>query len=57
MRVDQLAELELAYPTFTAIVGLAARQLARDLDLVPVSPRWRSLGRPGATEWEHNDRG
>ena len=56
MRVEQLADLELAYPTFTAIVGLAARQLARDLDLVPVSPRWRALGRPGATEWEHKDR-
>jgi dihydrolipoamide dehydrogenase len=57
MRVEQLADLELAYPTFTAIVGLAARQLVRDLDLVPLSPRWRSLGRRGATEWEHNDRG
>jgi pyruvate/2-oxoglutarate dehydrogenase complex dihydrolipoamide dehydrogenase (E3) component len=56
MRVEQLADLELAYPTFTAIVGLAARQLARDLEIVPVSPRWRSLGRRGATEWEHKDR-
>jgi pyruvate/2-oxoglutarate dehydrogenase complex dihydrolipoamide dehydrogenase (E3) component len=57
MRVEQLANLELAYPTFTAVVGLAARQLVRDLDLVPVSPRWRAPGRPGATEWEHRDRG
>ena len=56
MRVEDLANLELAYPTFTAIVGLAARQLVRDLDLVPVSPRWRTTARPGATEWEHNDR-
>lgn len=56
MRVEQLAYLELAYPTFTAIVGLAARQLARDLDLVAASPRWRASRRPGATEWEHNDR-
>ncbi len=56
MRVEQLADLELAYPTFTAIVGLAARQLVRDLGLVPVSPRWRASSRPGATEWEHNDR-
>jgi dihydrolipoamide dehydrogenase len=55
MRVEQLANLELAYPTFTAIVGLAARQLVRDLDLVPVSPRWHTTARPGATEWEHND--
>ena len=56
IRVEQLANLELAYPTFTAIIGLAARQLVRELDLVPVSPRWRVSGRPGATEWEHNDR-
>jgi pyruvate/2-oxoglutarate dehydrogenase complex dihydrolipoamide dehydrogenase (E3) component len=56
MRVEQLADLELAYPTFTAIIGLAARQLVRQLDLIPVSPHWRTPGRPGATEWEHNDR-
>jgi pyruvate/2-oxoglutarate dehydrogenase complex dihydrolipoamide dehydrogenase (E3) component len=43
MRVEQLAELELAYPTFTAIVGLAARQLVRDLGVVPLvaqGERW-----------------
>ena len=54
MRVEQLANLELAYPTFTAIVGLAARKLARELGLVPVSPRWRVRERPSATEWEHS---
>jgi pyruvate/2-oxoglutarate dehydrogenase complex dihydrolipoamide dehydrogenase (E3) component len=54
MRVEQLANLELAYPTFTAIVGLAARKLARELGLVPVSPRWRERERPGSTEWEHS---
>ena len=54
MRVEQLANLELAYPTFTAIVGLAARKLARELGLVPVSPRWRARERPGSTEWEHS---
>ena len=55
MRIEQLANLELAYPTFTAIIGLAARQLVRELDLIPISPRWRTPGRPSATEWEHND--
>jgi pyruvate/2-oxoglutarate dehydrogenase complex dihydrolipoamide dehydrogenase (E3) component len=30
--VEQLAGLELAYPTFTAIVGLAAREAVRQLD-------------------------
>ena len=57
MSLEQLADLELAYPTFTAVVGLAARRLARDLDLVALSPQWRALGSPVATEWEHSDRG
>src|SRR3712207_4466852 len=57
MCVEQLADLELAYPTFTAMVGLAARRIARDLDLVPGSPQWRATAPPGATEWEHSDRG
>lgn len=52
MRVEQLADVELAYPTFTSIVGLCARRLARDLDAVPVSPRWRVLDYGGVTEWE-----
>src|ERR671911_264893 len=43
MRIEQLANLELAYPTFTAIIGLAARQLVRQLDLIPISPNWRTL--------------
>jgi pyruvate/2-oxoglutarate dehydrogenase complex dihydrolipoamide dehydrogenase (E3) component len=51
MRVEQLADVELAYPTFTSIVGLCARRLARELGAVPVSPQWRNLG-PGLTEWE-----
>jgi hypothetical protein len=48
--VEQLAELELAYPTFTAIIGLAARQLVRELGLTPLTPAWRTLSRPA--EWE-----
>jgi hypothetical protein len=55
MRIEQLANLELAYPTFTTIIGLAARRLVRELNLVPLSPQWRTSGHPGATEWEHND--
>jgi pyruvate/2-oxoglutarate dehydrogenase complex dihydrolipoamide dehydrogenase (E3) component len=34
--VDQLAALQLAYPTFTAIVGLAAREAVRELGDAPV---------------------
>lgn len=50
-QIEQLAGLELAYPTYTSIVGLAARRIAYELGLVPLSPEWRVLGRPGA-EWE-----
>jgi len=31
MLIEQLSELELAYPTYVAIVGLTARQLGREL--------------------------
>jgi pyruvate/2-oxoglutarate dehydrogenase complex dihydrolipoamide dehydrogenase (E3) component len=54
MTVEQLAELELAYPTFAAVVGSAARQLVRELNLVPLAPQWLALGRRGA-EWERQD--
>lgn len=54
-RIEQLAGLELAYPTYTAIVGLAARRIAYELGLVPLAPEWRMLGRTGA-EWEGSDR-
>lgn len=49
--VEQLAEVELAYPTYTAIIGLAARQITRDLGVVPLSPAWRNLQKVAA-EWE-----
>ena len=54
-RVEQLAQLELAYPTFTGIVGLAARQVVRDLGIVPLAPEWRSLEDPRAVEWERRE--
>lgn len=43
VKVVQLADLELAYPTFTAIIGLAARRLVRDLGLTPLAPFWPAL--------------
>ena len=56
MWIEQLAELELAYPTYTAIVGLAARQLVRELGVVPLAPEWRSLQRvrQRGSEWERS---
>ena len=50
--IGELAELELAYPTYTAIVGLAARQIARQLNVTPLAPMWRRIDRYGAAEWE-----
>ncbi len=50
-----LAALELAYPTFSAIVGLAARKAAHELGIVPLASEWRELGRPSAAEWERSD--
>ncbi len=55
MWVEQLAELEIAYPTFTAILGLAARQLVRKLDIMPLAAQWRTLGKPHTAEWEWRD--
>lgn len=55
MWVEQLAEVELAYPTYTAIVGLAARQLVQKLGVMPLASLWQTLGRPYAAEWERNE--
>ena len=38
MKVEEIAELQLAYPTFTEAVGLAAQQLVRELGVVPLAP-------------------
>lgn len=43
MRIEQLAELQLAYPTFTEAVGLAARRLVRELGVVPMAPSWSDI--------------
>ncbi len=54
MWVEQLAELQIAYPTFTAILGLAARRIVAELGVMPLAPEWRALGRvPG--EWERSE--
>ncbi|MFM8319623.1 MAG: dihydrolipoyl dehydrogenase family protein [Chloroflexota bacterium] len=52
MDIEQLADLQIAYPTFTAILGLAARQVLRDLHGRPASDEWGSLMRLPPAEWE-----
>jgi hypothetical protein len=53
--VEQLAELEIAYPTYTAAVGIAARQIVSDLGVRPLAPEWRDLKKRPAAEWERRD--
>ena len=55
VKVDQFAQIELAYPTYAAIVGLAARKLSSELGNVPMASEWLALGRPHAAEWERRD--
>jgi dihydrolipoamide dehydrogenase len=56
MRVEELAQLELAYPTYTAIVGLAARRIVSELGVTPLESAWQALGPEhhgeGGAEWE-----
>ena len=55
--VERLAEIEFAYPTFTAIAGLAARQGVHALRLPGDQARdWEALGRPRVAEWERSER-
>jgi pyruvate/2-oxoglutarate dehydrogenase complex dihydrolipoamide dehydrogenase (E3) component len=54
MWIEHLAELELAYPTYTSIIGLAARKIIHQLGVMPFSPQLRSLGKPYASEWERS---
>ncbi|MBA2316151.1 MAG: NAD(P)/FAD-dependent oxidoreductase [Chloroflexi bacterium] len=54
--VERLAEVEFAYPTFTAIVGLAARQVVHALRLPSDEARaWEAMGRPRVAEWERRE--
>ena len=55
LSVEQLAQLELAYPTFTAILGLAARRTVGQLGEISLAPEWRTLAKLDATEWERRD--
>jgi pyruvate/2-oxoglutarate dehydrogenase complex dihydrolipoamide dehydrogenase (E3) component len=55
MPVERLAEMELAYPTFTAIVGLAARRIIRELGIVPLSVQVQSRSRAYVAEWERGE--
>ena len=53
--VGDLARMEIAYPTYSAIVGLAARRIVRDLNLMETSSTWSGLGRLTEAEWERTE--
>ena len=52
MHAEQLAALELAYPTYTAIVGLAARKLIERFEGSSLPAQWRVLAPRG--DWEQS---
>jgi pyruvate/2-oxoglutarate dehydrogenase complex dihydrolipoamide dehydrogenase (E3) component len=45
MRVEEVAELQLAFPTFTEGVGMAAQMMVRNLGIRAMPQVWSSLGR------------
>lgn len=53
--VENLASLELSYPTYISIVGLAARRAVHYLGLMELSPEWCAMGPHYAAEWERRD--
>jgi pyruvate/2-oxoglutarate dehydrogenase complex dihydrolipoamide dehydrogenase (E3) component len=52
MPVERLATIEFAYPTFAAIIGVAARQIAGEMNWIPVESQWQGLSRRRVAEWE-----
>ena len=52
MPVERLAAIEFAYPTFAAIIGVAARQIAIEMKWIPVEAQWHGLSRRRVAEWE-----
>ena len=50
MRVEQIAELQFAFPTFTEGVSQAAQMIVRDLGTNPMPQLWSSLNPPEAAQ-------
>jgi pyruvate/2-oxoglutarate dehydrogenase complex dihydrolipoamide dehydrogenase (E3) component len=43
MRIEEVADLQLAYPTVTEGVGMAAQKIVRELGVVPMSQLWTTM--------------
>ena len=46
MKVEQLAEMQFAYPTFTEAVSMAAQKVCRTIGIGRFPPAWSYLGPP-----------
>ena len=46
MNVEQLAEMQFAYPTFTEAVSMAAQKVCRTIGIGQFPPAWSYLGAP-----------
>ena len=46
MNVEQLAEMQFAYPTFTEAVSMAAQKVCRSIGIGQFPPAWSYLGPP-----------
>jgi pyruvate/2-oxoglutarate dehydrogenase complex dihydrolipoamide dehydrogenase (E3) component len=53
MRIEDVAELQVAFPTFTEGVGMAARMLVHDLGVRAMPQPWSSLRARAASESGH----
>jgi pyruvate/2-oxoglutarate dehydrogenase complex dihydrolipoamide dehydrogenase (E3) component len=43
MRIEQLADIQLAFPTFTEALGIAAQKLVRELGVARMPELWSTL--------------
>ena len=55
MRIEQLADLQFAFPTFTEAVGMAAQKCVRQLGIARLAQQWSEL-RPLTGPEERGDR-
>jgi pyruvate/2-oxoglutarate dehydrogenase complex dihydrolipoamide dehydrogenase (E3) component len=56
LRVEQVAELQPAFPTFTEAVGMAALNIVRQLGVAAWAPSWSELQPARATPDDEPDR-
>jgi hypothetical protein len=55
MRIEQIAELHPAFPTFTEAVSIAAQKIVRYSGLPPMAPGWGDSHSPAADDGRRVD--